>query len=164
MVATIPQSERDPAKIVFTLRQVADQLNTRLGYFHVDLNGSNSSVASSTDSLIHFGHIVADTQSWFDSTTSYRFTPKVGGLWHINLNVGTGSGLNNVPAIYKNGTRVAYGTNYATSTLPNPISTVAILLPMNGTTDFVDARVFSVSSTVLGDSTITYFQGARISP
>jgi hypothetical protein len=81
-----------------------------------------------------------DTNSNYDPTTNYRFTPQIAGYYQINLCARIGEvaatyGL--TVAIYKNGSFLCCSTIPGDSIQLTYAST-AILVYMNGTTDYVE--------------------------
>ena len=97
-----------------------------------------------------------DTNNNFDSTTNYRFTPTVAGYYQFNGYIETSGATFVQTAIYKNGslfkttqqTTSAYGT------------TIAVVMFMNGSTDYVELYGFmTLSSNILNTSN---FSGAMV--
>lgn len=112
--------------------------------FLVRLTG-NQSVANNTNTILSFNREALDTDNNYDST-NYRFVPQVEGYYKIGVRItsqGTGAGqsLN----IYKNGsiTVTEYQVNAAASTTNSQINEA--LVYMNGSSDYVDARVYQSS-------------------
>ena len=111
--------------------------------FLVRLTG-NQSVANTTTTILSFNREALDTDSDYDST-NYRFVPQVQGYYKIGVRItsqGTGAGqsLN----IYKNGSTVTeYQVNAAASTTNSQINEALVF--MNGSSDYVDARVYQSS-------------------
>lgn len=105
-----------------------------------------------------------DTNSCFDSSTNYRFTPTVAGYYTINcsLNVGGASGrqYDNVLYIYKNGTAITQRTEYAFAmgTGQDTTFTINSLISMNGTTDYLEIYFYVYDYTA--SSTATVYGGA----
>jgi len=111
--------------------------------FLVRLTG-NQSVANTTTTILSFNREALDTDSDYDST-NYRFVPQVEGYYKIGVRItsqGTGAGqsLN----IVKNGSEVTeYQVNAAASTTNSQINEALVF--MNGSSDYVDARVYQSS-------------------
>ena len=125
---------------------------------------SSQSIASATITKVQLQSKEWDTNSCFDATTNYRFTPTVAGYYQISAgaNFNGLTNTNNILSIFKNGseykrfTQVA-GTIYGTNG--------SAIVYFNGTTDYIELYVFqgSGSSISLGTGVnITYFQGAMI--
>ena len=96
-----------------------------------------------------------DTNSNFDATTNYRFTPTVAGYYQVNGNVelaGTGV-LQCSAAIYKNGSTYCQGSFVNTSTT-DTTSQVSTLVFLNGSTDYIELYAYNSasSSSIIGTS------------
>lgn len=107
-----------------------------------------------------------DTNSNFDNTTNYRFTPTVAGYYQItavaNLSDVSNSGMS--ISIYKNGSAFKTTTN-GTSGTQTTSGVVTALISMNGTTDYVEMWVNingSATRAVTGGAANTYFQGCLV--
>jgi hypothetical protein len=84
-----------------------------------------------------------DTNSNFDPTTNYRFTPTVAGYYQINYalyGTTTGTITSFIGALYKNGAAYEYGS-IANGTLGNLAFATASLVYMNGTTDYLELYI-----------------------
>jgi hypothetical protein len=105
-----------------------------------------------------------DTNSNFDSTTNYRFTPTVAGYYQVNgcMNymAGTGGG-NTFVSIYKNGAENRRGS--AGTVASQTSSNVSCLVYLNGSTDYIELYVFQASGstqTYNPGASLTYFQAS----
>ena len=112
--------------------------------FLVRLTG-NQSVANNTYTILTFNRKALDTDSDYDST-NYRFVPQVQGYYKIGVRItsqgiGNGQSLN----IVKNGstTVTEYQVDAAASTTNSQINEALVF--MNGSSDYVDARVYQSS-------------------
>lgn len=100
-----------------------------------------------------------DTNSNFDSTTNYRFTPTVAGYYQINYGLygtTTSSMTNFVGALYKNGAVYEYGHINNLSSNQQYVS--ASLVYMNGSTDYLELYILvngtgTLSATAAAGST-----------
>jgi hypothetical protein len=100
-----------------------------------------------------------DTNSNFDSTTNYRFTPTVAGYYQINGSYYSNGGPTRCAiAIYKNGSSYKFADTVATTYA----MFISSLVYLNGSTDYVEIYMNNVTggSGVLADSTRTYFSGS----
>jgi hypothetical protein len=83
-----------------------------------------------------------DTNSNFDSTTNYRFTPTVEGYYQVNgtARLAGASATQMVVSIYKNGALYTRGTDlvFSTSSMATLNCTVSEVIYMNGTTDYLE--------------------------
>jgi len=121
--------------------------------------------ATNTWYKVQFNGETFDTDSCFDSTTNYRFTPTTAGYYQINLNVYhslTGNPSYMVCSIYKNGS--SYVNNEVVLNGQNYASTAASdLIYLNGTTDYVEGYALQqLNSTVTNGSNITNFSGTWV--
>lgn len=127
---------------------------------------TTQAVSGATYTKIQFNLEEFDTNSNYDSTTNYRFTPTVAGYYQITLSIySTVSIASNFYAyIYKN------GANFKTiTTIPTGGGSTSAclngsaLVYLNGSTDYVEGYYWvSQAATVSADSTLNYFQGALV--
>jgi hypothetical protein len=107
--------------------------------FSVYRNG-NQTVSGTTTTKIQFNTEDFDTNSNFDSTTNYRFTPTVAGYYQLNLQLtldNNGSGAYYEAYIYKNGSVVRKAS--ATGQTLNSIAiNLSEIIYLNGTTDYAE--------------------------
>ena len=98
-----------------------------------------------------------DTNSNFDSSTNYRFTPTVAGYYQVNCQaqpVSTFSGANLV-SIYKNGSQ--YKSAYL-STFGIP--TLSAMVYLNGSTDYIELYTnLGTSQSMTASSVVVYMSG-----
>jgi hypothetical protein len=137
--------------------------------FRAFRNTSTQSVTGGAWTKVQLNGETFDTDSCFDSTTNYRFTPNVAGYYSL-----TGSILGETQsattqytqsAIYKNGTEAALGIrNMAFN--DDAYSVVHDLIYLNGTTDYVELYGFITAGTVnenfANGTTKTFFTGVWI--
>ena len=85
-----------------------------------------------------------DTNSNYDNTTNYRFTPTVAGYYMVTGSTSTGGALPfNLISLYKNGSEFKRGTQGdSVGVLQNIISA---LIYFNGTTDYVELYTLQAS-------------------
>jgi len=128
---------------------------------------NNQTVSSSATTKIQFNVEDFDTNSNFDSTTNYRFTPTVAGYYQINLQLtldNNGSGAYYLLYLFKNGS--AYKTASATGQTLNSIAIgISEVIYFNGTTDYVEGfgEVTGTYLYFVGNTTDkTRFSGALI--
>ena len=98
---------------------------------------------ANTNYKLPFNTKVFDTNTNFDATTNYRFTPTVSGYYQINLTTYTGSNPTPVyfaSAIYKNGSQYASGSGAINTTSALTLA-IPALIYFNGSTDYVEAYV-----------------------
>jgi hypothetical protein len=112
-----------------------------------------------------------DTNSNFDSTTNYRFTPTIAGtyLFSGSLYLSTIVATTRYSiAIYKNGTLAKNGCLLQPSGTDTVLN-FACILQANGSTDYFSMYIYNGNAgtgcTIYGnDATLTYFQGQWVGP
>jgi hypothetical protein len=126
---------------------------------------SNLDVTSGTITKVPCNTEEFDTNSCYDNTTNYRFTPNVAGYYQVtvsvyyNTNASSPSSFYNL--IYKNGTAVKTNFLYATTSILLGQAPLTALIYMNGSTDYLEfyARSSGGTSTFFASgSTNTFFQ------
>jgi len=133
---------------------------------------SDQSVTTNTWTKVTINTEEFDTNSNFDSSTNYRFTPTVAGYYQINASVRfTGGNYNNqvLASIYKNGSafkNAALSTNAGIGLVLNqPAITISALIYLNGSTDYVELYANNTNGTtpqIFGGQVHTYFSGAMV--
>jgi len=134
---------------------------------------ANQTISNNTITKIQFNTELFDTNSCFDNTTNYRFTPTVAGYYQINLGfLVTGTSGRNyeiVGYIYKNGS--AYSASYISVTITNGTSmsrNLSAVIYFNGTTDYVEGYTnhydYTATSTMTlnGGSSTNTFSGSMV--
>lgn len=126
---------------------------------------ANQSIANNTATKIQFNTEDFDTNSCYDPTTNYRFTPNVAGYYQINAQVRDASGVATgylSCELYKNGSvyKRAFGTVGGTGLSVN----VSVLLYFNGSTDYAEvyATQNSGGAMNIGSGSLTYFNGSMV--
>ena len=129
--------------------------------FHV-YNPQNGSVATSTSVVVSHNTELFDSSSAYDTST-YRFTPQVGGYYYFYASVRFQSSTNafdriNV-AIRKNGTEMISGRNDNTDYSTTHVSGIVLA---NGSSDYFDMTAYHTRGSNLSVSTedeLTFFGG-----
>jgi hypothetical protein len=95
-------------------------------------------ISNNTATKLQFGAETFDTNSNFDPTTNYRFTPTVAGYYQINGQVSLTSGATGyqVFSIYKNGSSIF--NNYTVSNTAGPSNVINSIIYCNGSTDYIE--------------------------
>jgi hypothetical protein len=104
-----------------------------------------------------------DTNSNFDSTTNYRFTPTVAGYYQFNaaLQVGV-SASTALITFYKNGSEFKRPTYMSGSSVVNSASSSALIY-CNGTSDYVEFyALLGTGQALSASATYTWFQGSMV--
>jgi hypothetical protein len=115
-----------------------------------------------------------DTNSCFDSTTNYRFTPNVAGYYQINAIVymyatGTSKSMSYTTSIYKNGSMYLRQAIYLPALQTQDYSGVVTdVIYFNGSTDYVElyANITDFTSglggAIPGGGTYVRFSGSMV--
>ena len=109
---------------------------------------SGQSISTSTFTKIQFNAELFDTDSAYDSSTNYRFTPNVAGKYYVTLYVYLDSGGQGnlrvlLPKIFKNGSQeLISGGDFATGYQNNATYGVSGIVEMNGTTDYLEGYIY----------------------
>lgn len=127
---------------------------------------STQSVSAGTYTKIQFNVEEFDTNSNYDNTTNYRFTPTVAGYYQVSLSIysTTGVAANFYVYLYKNGANFKMVTNIPTGGGGTSAGlTGSVLVYMNGSTDYVEGYYWvSQAATVNADAALNYFQAALV--
>lgn len=128
---------------------------------------TNQNISSSVFTKIQLNTEEFDTNSNYDNSTNYRFTPTVAGYYQINgysLLTGNASTLVNAHvSVYKNGAEFKRGVQLVFSTGNGQYlgSSVTCLVYLNGSTDYAELYGFigATSPYFFGGQQYTYFNG-----
>ncbi len=126
---------------------------------------ANQSVSSGAATKITLDNEEFDTNSNYDPTTNYRFTPTVAGYYQINAALTSSSACTAaIIYVYKNGSEFKRGTraNQVAGTLGINISCI---VSMNGSTDYIEifgAVVDGITPLIAGGQNFTYFSASLI--
>ena len=135
-------------------------------------SGVQSSVSDATWTKISFQTEVFDTDSAYDNSTNYRFTPQTAGKYYVYLNAGLLAGSTNKLfeaklAIYKNGSAyrlhvTKYNEDADIANEATPF--VGAVIDFNGSSDYVEgyANANVLSGNVSLDARNTEFGAYRI--
>lgn len=137
--------------------------------FRAFRNTSPQNVTGDTFTKVELNAETFDTDSCFDSTTNYRFTPNKAGYYKftgsVDGEVQVSSSTYGRAAIYKNGSVAAQGVK-AAGFQDEFLSQVSDLIYMNGSTDYVElygyCRAGTVNENIINGTSITYFEGVWI--
>ena len=106
---------------------------------------SNQTISSGTQTKATFDNEVLDTDSCYDASTNYRFTPTVAGKYYIYLNLGINGGaagrlFSAYGYIFKNGSEVTkYHLNTQNENIYFANMPVFVIVDMNGSSDYIEA-------------------------
>jgi len=112
---------------------------------------SDQSINSSVYTKIQFNNEVFDTNSCFDNSTNYRFTPNKSGYYYFFAtsvnNIGSGSQTYTILKIYKNGNDLSGAESSFTATSGGGSTLHCFTIgSMNGTTDYVEAFAYNIGT------------------
>lgn len=126
------------------------------------------SINSGVTAKIQLNVEVFDTNSNFDPTTNYRFTPTVAGYYQINGQIALNGGSVGYAraVIFKNGSNYSEGSSVPNNTITGAESTVSTLVYMNGSTDYVELYCYLYTGagalSLQNSSAVNYFSGALV--
>jgi hypothetical protein len=115
----------------------------------------NQTVTGQTTTKVQINSESWDSDSCFDPTTNYRFTPNKAGYYQIS-GLGYGSG-NTYWSLYKNGSEL-----HTWGSLQNFPGNGSFVVEANGSSDYFELYVYinvSGSQTITGGNNNTNFQG-----
>lgn len=139
--------------------------------FSAHRNGiDQTAITASTFVKVQFTTEDFDTNSDFDSTTNYRFTPTVSGKYDLKTAVmlqGLADLAKCAVSIYKNGVehRRVGDVQQSNSGAASVQVAGSVIVEANGTTDYFEVFVFHNSAGTIdvdGTTAYTYFMGYRI--
>jgi len=123
---------------------------------------SNQTPSNDTITKVQFNTEVYDTDSAYDNSTNFRFTPQVAGKYFAYGNVrGDAQSATDLDLIEiyirKNGTTQAnQAINYGGNDIDNATINISAVVDMNGSSDYLELWIVlraSVQPTILGNST-----------
>jgi hypothetical protein len=153
----------DASQVVTFAKQPAGTFAGTGPAFSVYRGGANQALVTATFTKVQLSTEEFDTNSNFDNTTNYRFTPTVSGYYQISGSVGlTGTNTRILCAIYKNGSEYFRGVDASVN-----VSQVVVsgLVYFNGSTDYIELYVlgtFVGTSDIASGQKYTYLTGALV--
>ena len=104
------------------------------------------SINAATNTKIQYNTEDFDTDSCYDNTTNYRFTPNKAGKYQVNFVIALqDSGASGWSYLYKNGALLK-GTSYRAFDDLTNFNSNSLLVDMNGTTDYIEVYVYNDSA------------------
>lgn len=132
---------------------------------------TNTAISAATWTKVPLDIELWDTNSNYDNTTNYRFTPTVAGYYQLNCSMGpygSGEPSRAIIAIYKNGSlhlRLQDVQIAAAGSWPNQLSGSSLNY-LNGSTDYVEVYVYitvkSGTPTIENSAQVTTFSGVLV--
>jgi hypothetical protein len=131
--------------------------------FRAYLSSGTQSITNSTWTKVTLDAESFDTNSWFDSTTNYRFTPLKAGYYRVNITTFFSSLTNRYQlSIYKNGSAVS---NMSINATGDSGGTHTDIVYLNGSSDYIEFYVYHFSSgarNINGGTAATYMSANLI--
>jgi hypothetical protein len=125
----------------------------------------NQTVTSATWTRVTLNTVQFDTNSNFNSSSLYRFTPTVAGYYQCCATIGASdaAGTQASSAFYKNGALYLKGSGVTQSFTVISMSVSAVIF-FNGTTDYVElwANITGTAPTLTGGQDTTSFSASMI--
>jgi hypothetical protein len=113
--------------------------------------------SSNTFTKIQLNTESFDTNSCYDSTTNYRFTPTVAGYYICTGQIQTSAGTYVETDIYKNGVSNGYSQINGAWGIPT-----TQLIYLNGSTDYIELYGFVTTSGNIQPGLATYFHASMV--
>lgn len=129
-------------------------------------NSSNQSVTNGAYTKVQLNAENFDTASAFDSTTNYRFTAPIPGIYRFDFSV-SGSGTSPttvVAALHKNGSRILVGSEgAAVSAFSEGVSTGSALIQL-AASDYIELFVYINATSPVARTVDTFLSGSLVVP
>jgi len=124
---------------------------------------SAQTLSSATATKIQFQTEEWDTNSNYDNTTNYRFTPTVEGYYQVNCAIGLGAAICGVfITVYKNGSAFKQVTSLYSAVDVNACGG-SCLVYCNGSTDYIEIYSQIETGQALATGSVqTYFQASMV--
>jgi hypothetical protein len=107
---------------------------------------TNQSITSNVQTKVALNAKDFDTHGYFDSTTNYRFTPKLSGYYQINAAYAATTIIarNATVSIYKNGAvyKSAVFVDVNGAAMITSGGSIACTVYLNGTTDYIEMYIY----------------------
>ena len=121
---------------------------------------SNQSFSANTWTKVQCQTEEWDTNSNYDNTTNYRFTPTVAGYYQCSASWSNDSSSTyNYLSIYKNGASSRLAIFNGSGGVG---ATISATIYLNGSTDYIEMYMFSNTGNIQAGSGGTYFQAAMV--
>lgn len=127
---------------------------------------SNQSVTNGAYTKVQLNAENFDTASAFDSTTNYRFTAPIPGIYRFDFAV-SGSGTSPttiVAALYKNGSKILAGSEgAAVSSFSEGVSTGSALIQL-AASDYIELFIYISATSPVARTVDTFLSGSLVVP
>jgi hypothetical protein len=129
--------------------------------FRAYRNGSQT-ISASVATKVALNAETFDTNSNFDSTTNYRFTPTVAGYYQVNGEVGFTTGAGQA-VLYKNGSTYLTGLEVTYNASLGGHIPISDLVYLNGSTDYIELYVsLTTGTTITSGESNTVFSASMV--
>lgn len=121
---------------------------------------SNQSISANTETIVVLNSEEFDNKNWFD-ISNYKYTPQKAGYYYFHGQTEMGSDVSDVDGItnvikFNSSINIGIGlTTGRSGAAQNIITNSHAIKYMNGTTDYVELRIFSTNSGTLLANTST---------
>jgi hypothetical protein len=123
---------------------------------------TQQTISAATTTKVAFNAETFDTNSNYDPTTNYRFTPTVAGYYQVNANVAFTTGAGQL-SLYKNGSNYQTGTEVTYNASLGGHLPISDIVYCNGSTDYIEIYVYLTTGTVIGSGeSNTSFSAAMV--
>lgn len=122
---------------------------------------ATQSIGATTQTKLTFDIEEFDATGAYDNSTNYRFTPQIAGYYQVSLGIQLQSGQTVlIGSIYKNGSQHRAASRDSATANQTTLNTNALVY-MNGTTDYIEAFIYtSASATVTSSAQWNYFEAS----
>jgi hypothetical protein len=124
---------------------------------------SNQTISAATWTKCAFNAETYDTNSAYDPTTNFRFTPQTAGYYLITYKTYLDNGSSpSYSAFYKNGSQVTVSNVFVAGS--NGAQTLSDIVYLNGSTDYIEAYIYNETRTEgprFGEAT-SFMSGALV--
>jgi len=145
--------------------------NAGIPTFSVYLSTTNQTITSNVTTKLTLNGENFDTHGYFDSTTNYRFTPKISGYYQLNAatRLTTTSARGCTLSVYKNGSLLVSASGNDGSGAATPVvgASIGTVVYLNGTTDYIEMYIYcfdnSGAPVVQAGAAATWLNGILVS-
>jgi hypothetical protein len=132
-------------------------------YFQAYRSGSEQSISAGAWTKVQINSEVVDSDSAYDNSTNYRFTPLTSGKYYIfgQVTSATSTDMDRVmSAIYLNGSQISQSNSFSGD---SSSSYTATIVDMNGSSDYVELYgYFGVTTGTDLQGRGTFFGGYKL--
>lgn len=151
------------------LTNAGNDIQVKLPYFSASLSASQT-ISNNTATKIAVNTELADSNSWYDNVTNFRFNPQLAGKYRINGSFAmTATTITEVDIyIYKNGS--LYSRQFTVSSAVSALSLdIGNIVAFNGSTDYVELWCLVVGTGTIsvlgsGGGISTWFEAQYVGP